>query len=116
MWPSRDFSIRLLSPSVERSAGIEIFGANWYTHLQMPVRTTTQSRRFDCPKCGPVIFRVQETETTDADGEHVSTTTDRVKGYGVCAVFKKSGGKDTDAVLQTCPVFVENFAAGLPKV
>lgn len=81
----------------------------------MPIRTTTQSRRFDCTKCGAVIFRVEETETTDANGEHVSTTTDRIKGYGTCAVFKKSGGKDTDAVLQTCPVYVENFAPAVPN-
>ena len=75
----------------------------------MPKRTTTQSRRFECPKCGPVTFRVEETETTDDLGEHVSTTTDRVKGYGTCAVFKKSGGKDTEAVLAECPVFTEQF-------
>ena len=81
----------------------------------MPTRTTTQSRRFECSKCGPVTFRVEETETTDDVGEHVSTATDRVKGYGTCAVFKKSGGKATDAVLGTCPVFTEHFAAK-PKV
>jgi len=80
----------------------------------MPIRTSTQSRRFDCAKCGPVTFRVEETETTDADGEHVSTATVRVKGYGTCAVFKKSGGKDSDAVLRTCPVFLENFAPAHP--
>lgn len=76
----------------------------------MPIRTSTQPRRFDCPKCGPVIFRVEETEHTRDNGEHISTTTERVKGYGSCAVFKASGGKAIESVLQTCPVYRENFA------
>jgi hypothetical protein len=77
----------------------------------MPKRTTTQSRRFECAKCGPVTFRVEETETTDEIGEHVSMTTDRVKGYGTCAVFKESGGKAIPSVLEKCPVFTEHFAS-----
>ena len=80
----------------------------------MPLKTSTQPRRFDCKKCGSVIFRVEETERTGDDGEHISTTTDRVKGYGICAVFKQSGGKDTESVLAKCPVYSEHFA--LPAV
>jgi hypothetical protein len=76
----------------------------------MPKRTSTQPKRFDCPKCGPVIFRVEETEVTGDDGELISTTVDSVKGYGTCAVFKASGGQTIPAVLQTCPVYAENFA------
>ena len=73
------------------------------------MRTTTQSRRFECAKCGPVTFRVEETETTDEIGEHISMKTDRVKGYGTCAVFKQSGG-DADAVVAKCPAYAENFS------
>ena len=76
----------------------------------MPKRTSTQSRRFDCSKCGSVIFRVEETDVTDDNGDHVSTTVERVKGFGTCAVFKASGGKATDSVLATCPVYAENYA------
>jgi hypothetical protein len=76
----------------------------------MPKRTTTQPKRFECAKCGPVIFRVEETELTDDNGDHVSTTIDRVKGYGTCAVFKASGGNAIESVLVTCPVYAENFA------
>jgi hypothetical protein len=76
----------------------------------MPKRTSTQSRRYDCSKCGSVIFRVEETELTDDNGDHVSTTVERVKGFGTCAVFKASGGKATEAVLETCPVYAEHYA------
>jgi len=74
----------------------------------MPIRTSTQSRRFICAKCGPVTFRVEETETTDEIGEHLSMTTNRVKGFGTCSVFKESGG-DAEAVLERCPAYRENF-------
>lgn len=74
----------------------------------MPIRTSTQSRRFVCAKCGPVTFRVEETETTDEIGEHLSMTTDRVKGFGTCAVFKESGG-DAEAVFERCPAYRANF-------
>ena len=74
----------------------------------MPTRTSTQSRRFECAKCGPVTFRVEETEITDEIGEHVSMTTDRVKGFGTCAVFKQSSG-DAEAVYDKCPVYAANF-------
>jgi hypothetical protein len=76
----------------------------------MPVRSTTRSRKFDCVKCGAVTFRVEETETTDEIGEHVSTRTERVKGFGTCAVFKESG-QATAAVLEKCPVYAEHFGA-----
>ena len=76
----------------------------------MPIRTSTQSRRFECAKCGPVTFRVEETETTDEIGEHVSMTTDRVKGFGTCAVFKQSGG-DAGSVHDRCPVYAANFGS-----
>jgi hypothetical protein len=78
--------------------------------LSMAIRTSTQSRRFECVKCGPVTFRVEETATTDEIGEHVSTTTDRVKGFGTCAVFKQSGG-DPAAVFDRCPVYAANFGS-----
>ena len=77
----------------------------------MPKRLTTTSRRFECEKCGPVTFRVEETETTDEIGEHISTTTDGLNGYGTCAVFKESGGQATADVLEKCPVYAEHFAA-----
>ena len=76
----------------------------------MPLRTTTQSRRFVCAKCGPVTFRVEETETTDDTGEHISTRTDRVKGFGTCAVFKESS-QAAASVLENCPVYAEHFGA-----
>jgi len=62
-----------------------------------------------------VIFRVEETETTGDDGEVISSTIDRVKGYGTCAVFKKSGGSTAETILLTCPVYAEHFAVALPK-
>ena len=82
----------------------------WVYSLGMTERLTTQSRRFDCERCGAVTFRVEETETTDEIGEHVSTRTDRVKGFGTCAVFKESG-QATAAVLEKCPVYAKHFAA-----
>jgi hypothetical protein len=75
----------------------------------MPIRTSTQSRQFVCAKCGPVTFRVEETETTDEIGEHISVTIDRVKGFGTCAVFKQSGG-DAESVAEKCPAYAANFA------
>jgi len=81
----------------------------------MSKRTSTQPKRFECAKCGPVIFRVEETETTGEDGEVISTTTDRVKGFGTCAVFKKSGGSTIESILLTCPVYAEHFSAPVPE-
>ena len=78
--------------------------------LIMPVRTSTQSRRFECARCGAVTFRVEETETTDDVGEHISTTTDRVKGFGTCAVFKESS-QAAASVIEKCPVYAEHFNA-----
>jgi hypothetical protein len=56
-----------------------------------------------------VTFRVEETETTDEIGEHISVTIDRVKGFGTCAVFKQSGG-DAESVAEKCPAYAANFA------
>ena len=63
-----------------------------------------------------MIFRVEETELTDDNGDHISTTIDRVKGYGTCAVFKASGGSAIESVLVTCPVYAENFAPPAAEV
>jgi hypothetical protein len=79
----------------------------------MPKKTSTQPRRFDCPKCGSVIFRVEVTELTNEIGELLSTTIVRLKGYGTCAVFKESGGKALGSVLSACPIYAENFAPSI---
>lgn len=57
-----------------------------------------------------MTFRVEETETTDEIGEHVSMTTVRVKGFGTCAIFKESS-QAAAAVLEKCPVYAEHFAS-----